>query len=167
VSIPKSHIKGADFDLTTLPLTGLTLGVAGTYVQSRVDGNFIGTTALGATANFGGASFPNTPKWETAASAEYDWPLHDNLKAFVSGRYTYRSGTYGDFIANPLLRIPSYGLLDAAAGVRTDDGKWSIQLWGHNITDRYYWASQVANTESIVRYAGMPVTYGVTASYRY
>jgi hypothetical protein len=44
---------------------------------------------------------------------------------------------------------------------------WTAQIWGHNLTNRYYWASQNAFLESIVRYAGMPVTYGASLSFRY
>jgi iron complex outermembrane receptor protein len=167
VSIPKSNIKGLDFDITTKPLPGVTLGVQGTYLKSDVEGGFISTTALGAPANFGGNPFPNTPKWQTAGSAEYSWSIGGNLSMYTSAWETYRSGTYGDFVSEPLLRIPSYALLDAYAGVRSDDHRWSAQLWGHNLTDRYYWTTQVANVEGIVRYAGFPATYGFSVSYRY
>jgi iron complex outermembrane recepter protein len=167
VSIPKSNIKGADFDITVRPVAGLTLGLQGTYLKSDVEGSFVGTTQLGETANFGGSSFPNTPKWQTAVYSDYSWSIGNGLSAFVDARESYRSGTSGDFIPNPLFRIPSYALLDAYAGVKTDDGKWSFQLWGRNITDRYYWTSQNANVESVVRYAGLPVTYGISVSYRH
>jgi iron complex outermembrane receptor protein len=167
VSIPKSNIKGVDFDVTTKPVSAVTLRVQGTYLKSDVEGRFIGTTALGATANFGGNPFPNTPRWQTAAGAEYSWSIGGNLSMYTSAWVTYRSGTYGDFVSEPSLRIPSYTLLDACAGIRSDDHRWSAQLWGHNLTDRYYWTTQVANVEGIVRYAGLPATYGVSVSYRY
>jgi iron complex outermembrane receptor protein len=167
VSIPKSNIKGVDFDVTTKPIPAVTLGVQGTYLKSDVEGSFVGTTALGGTANFGGDPFPNTPKWQMAASAEYSWGIGGNLSLYTSTWVTYRSGTYGDFVSEPLLRIPSYPLVDAYAGIRSDDRKWSAQLWGHNLTDRYYWTTQVANVEGIVRYAGLPATYGFSVAYRY
>jgi iron complex outermembrane receptor protein len=167
VSIPQSNIKGADFDVTVKPLAGLALGLQGTYLKSDVEGSFVSTTQLGETANYGGASFPNTPKWQMAATSNYGWSIGNGLSAFVNVRETYRSATSGDFIPNPLFRIPSYVLLDAYAGVKTDDGKWSFQLWGRNITDRYYWTSQNANLESIVRYVGLPATYGISVSYRH
>jgi outer membrane receptor protein involved in Fe transport len=166
VSIPKSHIKGAEFDLATKPFAGLTLGLAGTYLQSAVAGDYVGTTALGPTANFNGYSFPNTPKWQGSATAEYDWNFRGDLDAFVGTRLTERSAAYGDFGTNPQLKIPSYALLDAYVGVRTKDSRWSGQLWARNLTNKYYWTSQIAYLDSIVRFAGMPVTYGISVSYR-
>lgn len=62
VSVPRSHIVGVDFDLTTRPIPGLTLGAQETFLHSQVDGDFIGTTQLGETGNFKGDAFPNTPK---------------------------------------------------------------------------------------------------------
>ncbi len=167
VSVPKSNIKGVDFAVTTKPVSAVTLGVQGTYLKSDVEGSFIGTTALGAPANFGGNPFPNTPKWQMATSAGYSWSIGGNLSMYTSAWVTYRSGTYGDFVSEPLLRIPSYTLLDAYAGIRSDDHRWSAQFWGHNLTDRYYWTTQVANVEGIVRYAGLPATYGFSVTYRY
>jgi iron complex outermembrane recepter protein len=166
VSIPKSNIKGAEFDLTTKPFQGLTLGLAGTYLQSAVSGDYLGTTALGPTANFNGYTFPNTPKWQGFATAEYDWSLKSDLNAFVGTRLTERSVAYGDFGTNPELKIPAYALLDAYVGMRSSDGHWSGQFWARNLTNKYYWTSQIAYLDSIVRFAGMPVTYGISVSYR-
>jgi outer membrane receptor protein involved in Fe transport len=167
VSVPRSHIVGVDFDLTTRPLRGLTLGAQGTFLHSQVDGDFTGTTQLGETGNFKGDTFPNTPKWQLSGNGEYRWDAGRNLEAFIGGRYTWRSQTYGDFTSEELLKIRSYGLLDGYLGVSTKDHRWTAQIWGHNLTNRYYWASQNAFLESIVRYAGMPVTYGASLSFRY
>lgn len=167
VSVPKSHILGADFDLTTRPFRGLTLGAQGTFLKSEVDGHFIGTTELGDTSDFRGSAFPNTPKWQVAGNGEYRWSVGSNLNAFFGGRYSWKSGTYGDFTKEDFLRIKPYGLLDAYAGVSTKDKRWTFQVWGHNITNKYYWTAQNAFLESIVRYAGMPATYGASASFRF
>jgi outer membrane receptor protein involved in Fe transport len=167
VSIPSSHVKGGEIDATMHPIDGLTLGAQATYLQTAVDSSFIGTTAFGKSANFEGAFFPNTPKWQTSATAEYTWGVADNLSAYAGTRLTYRTKAYGDFLAEPQVEIGSYTLLDAYVGVKTDDNVWNLQLWGRNITNRYYWTSEVVNQETIVRYTGMPVTYGFTLSYRF
>ncbi len=167
VGIPKSYVKGVDLDLTTRLTNQLTVSVAGTYLQTAVEGNYIGTLVQGNTANFEGFSFPNTPKWQGSADARYDWPPESGLTPYLEFRYTERSGTYGDFGVNPALRIPGYGLLDGNLGVKSGDGHWFAQLWARNLTDKYYWPSQVSFLDSIVRFAGMPVTYGVSGSYRF
>ena len=106
-------------------------------------------------------------------AAEYDWTLRDGLQAFVGGDATYTSGTDTYFTDpspqpgenyNPLA-VPAYGLLDLRAGVSRDH--WRFQLWGHNVTNTYYWTAAYHQTDADVRYTGMPATYGATFSYRY
>jgi outer membrane receptor protein involved in Fe transport len=61
----------------------------------------------------------------------------------------------------------SYALLDLRAGVATSDGKWRFSLWGHNVTNKYYWTIADHIADTTVRFAGMPATFGVSATYRY
>lgn len=167
ISIPKSSVKGAELEANWYPMQGLSINLAGTYVKSEVKSSYDGRDAFGVPTNFKGSAFPNSPKWQGNAGAEYKWPVSSGLEAFVAGNLTYRSSTNGDFNDNSQLRIDSYSLLDARAGVESGDGKWSVQLWGRNLTDKYYWTSQTARLESIVRNVGMPRTYGISGTYRY
>ncbi len=167
VSIPISQVEGADLDVTAQPIKGLTLTAQASYVQTRVDGAFTNTNALGSVEDFNGASFANVPKLQAGINGEYRHDVSDRLAAFMGSRFQYRSGTYGDFGKLQALRIEPYGLLDAYAGVATKDNRWSLQVWGRNITNKYYWDSQVSNQDNIVRYVGLPATYGVSGSFHF
>ena len=50
---------------------------------------------------------------------------------------------------------------------RATNGRWRAQIWGKNVTDRYYWTNAIVVYDQQVRYAGQPATYGITLSYRY
>lgn len=167
VSIPKSHILGGEVDLVTRPLRGLTLGMQATYTHSEVDGSFVGANQLGEDRDFDGSPFPNVPKWQVSANAEYRFAVSAGLEAYIGGRYSYRSAAYGDFLKDSRFKIKSYGLLDAQVGVAGEEGKWSVEIYGRNLTDKYYWTAQNAYLEAIVRYAGMPATYGVRTTVRF
>ncbi|MFI4973349.1 MAG: TonB-dependent receptor [Caulobacterales bacterium] len=92
-----------------------------------------------------GATPPFSPKFEGNIRGRYDWDI-GAYKAFVQASVsytgsmfnqpsTYASGS-GVLIPNTtFLRYlqPSYATLDAAIGVSND--KWSIQLYGTNLTD--------------------------------
>jgi iron complex outermembrane receptor protein len=108
-----------------------------------------------------------TPKWEGFVDSQYEWPVHDELSAFVGGNLSARSGTNGGLGDLPLLAIPMYALLDLRTGVATSDGKWRFSLWGHNVTNKYYWTIADHIADTTVRFAGMPATFGVSADYRY
>jgi iron complex outermembrane recepter protein len=48
-----------------------------------------------------------------------------------------------------------------------ENGPWRFELWGHNVTNTYYWTGADHVNDVLVRYAGMPVTYGFTLSYHF
>jgi outer membrane receptor protein involved in Fe transport len=176
-NIPKSTVKGAELEVTARPLAGLTASLSFTYIDAKID-RFTGINGAGVAANFAGERFPFTPKYEAALNSEYRFGLTSSLQGFVGGTVSYRSNTVavvgGDIappytkseVANPLL-IDAYTLVDLRAGVATADDKLRVSLWGKNVFNSYYWSNVVTAFDTIARYPGMPVTYGVTVGYRY
>jgi outer membrane receptor protein involved in Fe transport len=63
------------------------------------------------------------------------------------------------------LIIPSRALLDLRLGV--ERGLWRAWLWGRNVTDDHYWNTAAHVNDVLLRYAGMPATYGITVSYKF
>ncbi len=167
VNVPKSSIEGAEWQITYLPLRGLTLTTSGTYIESKIKDNFTNYDPFGNIGNFNGEAFPLTPKWQLSADAEYDWSLTDKLTSFAGTNVNYESHTNGGLGDLPILDIDQYALLDLRAGVKTDDGHWRIWLWGRNVTDRYYWTNADHAGNTTIRFAGMPATFGISASWRY
>ena len=163
VSIPKSRVAGAELDVALQPVKGLTLRIGGTYVNSKVLGAYFLANPLGGPAvNIGGNRFPNTPLWQATSDAEYDFALHNDWTAFVGATGTYRTSTLSFFGGNPDFVLPAYALLDVRAGFEND--RWRVELWGRNVTDRFYTTFAQRVTDTIIRTVGMPVTYGITVS---
>jgi outer membrane receptor protein involved in Fe transport len=88
----------------------------------------------------------------------------------MGGGLTYHSSTNATFytsaIPAPLFEIDSFSLLSARAGLRAPDGKWSVTLFGENLTDKYYWNTVTRGLDTIARRAGMPATFGVRLTLR-
>ena len=93
--------------------------------------------------------------------------VKDNVDGFVGGSVTYRSSTYGDFVPDPRFFVAPYTLLDLRAGIEKPDGSWRVSLYGRNITNKYYWTTATRRADALVRWAGMPRTYGVDVTLRY
>lgn len=177
VNIPKSKVDGAELSFAWRPIPGLTLTGAATYIDSEVTSNFINyasyVTSASDTINYKGEAFPFTPKWSLQYGARYEWPVADNIMAFISADASYQSSTVGAFGAayaateGPSLNIKPYSLLNLAAGVQSRDKHWSAQVWAKNVTNTYYWTSVYYESDTTVRDTGMPTTYGLTVSYRY
>jgi iron complex outermembrane receptor protein len=175
VNIPKSKVDGFEANAAWLPIRGLTLNAAVTYLDSRVNSDFFsyGPYVLNDsdTVNFNGEAFSFTPKWSLNYGVRFDWPVSEAFSAYVSldGSYQTRtSSAFGDTAAHtegPSLNNKAYGLLNVAAGIESEDDHWRAQIWGKNVTNTYYWNSAFHEFDPVVRYTGLPSTYGITLSY--
>ncbi len=166
VNIPKSKVSGAEAQLILRPVEGLTLNGGLTYVHSRI-GNFTNIDPLGASRNFKGEAFPNTPKWQGSIAADYSFPLSASLNGFVGANATLRSKTNGGLGENEVLKIDGYTLVDLRAGISSSDDRWRFSVWGRNVFDKYYWTNAYRIADVSARFAGMPATFGATLSFRY
>lgn len=167
VNVPKSRIKGAELQLVVSPFDGLRANLGATYIDSKVTRSFSNYTAFGAVTDFNGFRFPYTPKWQLNADLEYRWDIGGSKEAFLGANYTYRSSTYGDFKPDARLFIDDYGLLDLRAGIGHVDGKWTASLYAQNVTDEYYWNTSARRGDAVIRFTGMPVTYGLNVAFKF
>lgn len=171
-NIPKSTVKGGELEITAVPVDGLTLMAAGSYTKGEID-RFTGINAGGIQADFAGTPMPYSPKWNLTFDGQYKFPVAATLDGFLGGTVTYRSKTISVVgggenppaaVPNtfPLFGIDSYTLVNARAGVEGEH--WRFEIWGKNIFNKYYWNTAYPAFDTIVRYTGMPATYGVTLS---
>jgi outer membrane receptor protein involved in Fe transport len=63
------------------------------------------------------------------------------------------------------LDIVARALLDVRAGV--ERGPWRVYFWGRNVTNTWYWNQSQHVNDVLLRFTGMPVTYGITVSYKF
>ena len=119
---------------------------------------------------------PFTPKFQANISGDYVVPVSKATSVIAGFTFSHRSSTIAIIggrqnppaaipVGAPLFRIDPYNLLDLRAGVET--GNWKVLVWGKNVTNKYYWNNVNPSFDAIVRYAGPPATYGVTAGYKF
>ncbi|MGE4323276.1 MAG: TonB-dependent receptor, partial [Sphingobium sp.] len=166
VNVPKSWVKGAEFQANVYPVSGLTLMLGGTYLKTKVTSDFTNYTITGQIANFQGDAFPYTPKWQLVADAAYEWRVSDEYKAFVGANANYRTKTRSGFGQEAVLNIDSYTLVDGRLGVRSDNG-WEASLFVRNIFNEYYWTNVARFLDTTRRFTGMPRTFGVQLGYKF
>jgi iron complex outermembrane receptor protein len=151
------------------------------------DGAFHTPDAFSKIVNVTGQSFPSAPEFQASVDVEYDWKVRDNINAFVGVNVNYNSSTHTGFQdPNPPVtpavyslaltcggpvycyeptNVPAYTLVDLRAGIET--GAWRFMAWGRNVGNVWYWTAADRVNDTILRYTGMPTTYGVTISYRF
>ena len=164
VSIPKSRVVGGELNVTWKPVSSLTLTAGGTYVDSRVTDNFTTNDPLNNQIDIQGEAFPNTPRWLFMGDIEYDFHLTNGIAAYVGANDSYKGSSYAAFGEVLLYTLHSYSLLDLRAGINT--GNWRVEIWGHNVTDKFYAETVTHVVDTVARVVGMPATYGITVGYR-
>ncbi|WP_157801318.1 TonB-dependent receptor [Sphingobium sp. LB126] len=178
VSIPKSRIWGAEMDMTLVPTRGLTVRLAGTYLNTRIKtfNGIVGAQNVGGLlfpvfSSFKGARLPFAPELAGSASLDYVFSLTGTVEAFLGGGVRAQTKSYG----SPQLggqdkkdaTINGYATLDLRAGVQAPDERWKLSVWGRNVTNRHYWTNSLRAFDTIVRYTGRPSEYGVTLGYKF
>ena len=167
INIPKSRVAGFEVSAVARPINGLSISSSITLVDSKVQGSSVGVTPTSVIIDLNRQAFPFTPKWSGNTDVEYRWALNQRLQAVLGATTSYNTATNGGFGDIATYRIRGYVLLDLRAGIEGDGGKWRLGVWGRNVTNQYYWVTAVRTADGGVRYAGLPVTYGVNLAYRF
>lgn len=165
VNIPKSSLYGFEGSLFWVPDSHLTVSTSGTYLHSKID-DFTVLTIFNQSKNIKGESFPFTPKWSGMFDAEWKTPLDGSKSFFVGGSVRGQTKTHSELGNYQEFNISPYALLDLRVGVRGDDGRWRASLWMNNVTDKYYWVNASTYQDTVVRYTGMPRTFGISLSFK-
>ena len=165
INVPKSRIAGFELSGIFRPFDGLKIAPSITLVDSKVRGDLAAVDPDSNLVNARGQAFPYTPRWSGNTDVEYRWALNGGMEAFIGGNATYQSSTSGGFGENPTYRVRGYTLLDLRAGLEGEN--WNASIWGRNVTNVYYWNTATRASDAATRFAGMPVTYGVTLGYRF
>ncbi len=79
----------------------------------------------------------NTPKWTASANLAYSTPIGDGDLSFGT-TLSYRSKTYQFEIPNPYIDQKGFALWDASIVYTAPDDRWSLGVFGKNLTDKLY-----------------------------
>ena len=79
----------------------------------------------------------NTPKWTANESLTYSAPIGSG-SIDLTQSLSYRSKTNQFEIPNPFLDQEGYALLDASIVYHGANDRWSLGVYGKNITDKHY-----------------------------
>lgn len=172
--------RGAELEVLLRPLTGLTLAGSAAYVDAQYGNILVSCSAFRTVAgcnpvgaafllNLNGQQFQNAPRWTSNLSANYDFAVGSDLRAFVRGEAQYRSSVYFSFARDPLTRQGGYTLFNATVGLRTADDRFSVSVYGKNLSNQDY-ALTIARSALVAgsyQYQGLQRSYGFVAGFKF
>lgn len=163
VNAGTARIRGAELEFVAVPAVGLRLDGSIGYL----DADF---RQLNAPATFPNAvlpfttasSFTQTPKWTASAGAQYRLDLGDAGGITLRGDIRHRSSIEYALPNNPLISDPSLTLIGARLTYETEDGRFSVALFGTNLTKEVYKSFGFAGFGLVTSYYGEPRRYGIS-----
>jgi iron complex outermembrane receptor protein len=159
---PSLTSKGVSLNVYGRPVRGLTLNVGAVYNDARYGNGYLVACAQGQTLaqgcvpqviggvvrgqidDAGGNRLVGAPKWKVTASGEYAAALTDTIQGFVQADMVYSSRVYWDAAFNPIAQNAPAALFGARAGVRFDQERFGVSVFGRNLFDTYRAASRFA-----------------------
>ncbi|WP_439633051.1 TonB-dependent receptor [Glycocaulis sp.] len=114
-----------------------------------------------------------SPEFSGFLTAMYTQPLGNGLELRLRGETSYTSSQNlnGALAAMPSFEQDAITLVNGSIGIGAEDGAWSLQLWGRNLTDETYYRGTFFSVGTIGpstnSYPSNPRTYGLTLRARF
>lgn len=120
-------------------------------------------------AIFDGKDLKQAPKLQYGASTSYRAGLAGGGALLLTAQLKYVDEHFQNLANSQLIKTDEYTIVDARAAYEAAGGRWSVALWGRNLTDKRYYtgAFDLAALGVAVAYINVPRTYGVDLRYRF
>lgn len=101
-------------------------------------GTLVPGVCVGNIQTLDGFSASNAPKWVVLLGASYETPVTDRLVGFGTVSYRYQSRVVFNNTRDPNEFQNQYAVVDLTAGVRSEDKRWSFNLYVKNLFDKKF-----------------------------
>lgn len=128
-----ARIKGAEVETVWAPSKWQSYTLGYSYLDTLIT-SFNATPGV---TDVNGLQLARSPRNTFNAAVDLSTPVG----AYVLGGrvdYRYRSSFWFEPSIDRALFEPGYALIDARVSLAQADKKWSVELWGRNLTDRSY-----------------------------
>ncbi|MBL8546338.1 MAG: TonB-dependent receptor [Hyphomonadaceae bacterium] len=170
-NVPEVISQGVELEMSTSPMEGLNLNAGVVYTDAYYDSTVV-FNSLDPVPNTITAGDPLSfaPEWVVTGAVSYRVPLSANLGAlfYLDGRWNseYRTQTLN---RQAVTDQDSFAVFNGRIGIGPEDERWSLELFGQNLTDEFYFVGGFAPPlqNSQVIFPNEPRTYGVSLRLQY
>ena len=177
VNAGKQSTFGVELETQLRPVDGLTLSLAGTYLDPTYD-----DFEFSAVGNLSGTRPAGVPELSGSLGARYDWALDNGDDIIFNAAYYFETetsiveglpGFLGQGTAAAIAAADQFSRsvdeVSASVTYAMDNGL-ELSVWGRNLLDDRYLQSifdSVAQSLAISGYPNQPRTYGVSARFKW
>ncbi|PCI32474.1 MAG: TonB-dependent receptor [Alphaproteobacteria bacterium] len=132
--------KGAEVDVTWVPVDRLTLTFAATYLDAIYDSFLTGPGPNGSVEDLSGERPAGIPEWATSVGAAYNFEIGE-AAAYIRGDWQYESNIRTNeaifAVAGTVQPYRKISTFNASAGISWESGL-SAQVWARNLFNDEY-----------------------------
>jgi outer membrane receptor protein involved in Fe transport len=170
-NVPDVISQGVEIEFAAEPIEGLNINTGIVYTDAYFDSTVVFNT-LDPVPNTVSAGDPLAfaPEWTVTGAIAYRVPLGNNLGAlfYLDGRWNseYRTQTLN---RQAITDNESFAIFNGRIGIGPENERWSLELFGQNLTDEFYFVGAFAPPlqNSRVVFPNEPQTYGVSLRLQY
>ena len=161
-----SEAYGAELELRWTPSAALEITLGSSLLSTEIT-DWDSASPEEAAARIGN-ELPNAPEWTANAAVDYRVPVGPSLIGFANVNVSHTDGSFREVANNPDLAAEDVTLFGARIGMAPISERWSLYLWGRNLTDEDYRTySRRPLGAMITDQYGLPRMLGLGASLRY
>ena len=108
-----------------------------------------------------GNTVPRTSDWTLNLALGHEWVLDNNAGA-VNSTLTYYYNDGHPWEADNRVREDSYSLVNAKIGYTNPTGRYTVEIWGKNLTEEEYSSYATSSLLQDATTPSVPRTYGVS-----
>jgi outer membrane receptor protein involved in Fe transport len=159
-----AQIDGLELEIFARPIEGLDITATLNWTNARLteDAPFPGTGRDGDNLN-------NVPDWGGSISAQYRWPLFEDVYAFARADAEFSDGANTSVAGDrdPFnVALESYEILNLRAGIENDN--WRLDIYADNVFDERSQNDAINEVTNILAYfSARPRSVGVKLGSRF
>ena len=161
INAAEAETWGFEADLTAAVTDNLTLNVTLAHLQAEFEEFY---TPAGAALS--GNKLQDSPEWTSSESLTYVIPMEAG-EVELFAQHTYTDEKYSYFDNLPITLVDSYNLYNANITYRDSSGRWSLGLYGRNLTDEEYFTQKLDFGVFALAGVGAPREFGADLKFNW
>jgi iron complex outermembrane receptor protein len=171
--------KGVEFEASWRQAQGFTLDASAAWLDSKFT-EFLAPNPLNAAGysaapgqapleDLSGNTTRMSPEWSFNLHPSYEFSFGEGASLTLAANAIYKGQQFHSEFNDERMASDSYTLVDANILFTSAGGRYTINLWGKNLTDEFVWAGSyaVASTRTIGGTLLPPRSYGVTVGTKF
>jgi iron complex outermembrane recepter protein len=172
VNAASARNYGAELELRARPAEGLTFEIFGTWLDARYTEFVSGDYRQGfAPVDLSGNKLSNAPEFTIRVAGDYDIPVGDSGVVNLRADINFQDEVFFTEFNNRDAYQPATVTINAGVRFSSADNRWSIDLWGRNLTDEFIITNNIITAPlfNSVRVGSLapPRTFGATVGFNF